>query len=129
MTREQRQAVKDLEETLKEMDAHASDSLRKEEDARTLDSLLWDTLVKFQDHPFYTAKNLEFFYIIKGNEMFVTRKDKSITRASVMMAFHKALELGRIVKGPKKLGTFGASYLYPVFREIGVIIEVRTDQS
>ncbi len=59
--------------------------------------------------------------------MFVTRKDKSITRASVMMAFHKALELGRIVTGPKKLGTFGASYLYPVFREIGVIIEARAD--
>ena len=55
---------------------------------------------------------VEFFYIIKGNEMFVTRKDKSITRASVMAAFGKALELGRVVTGPKKLGTFGASYLY-----------------
>ena len=53
--------------------------------------------------------------------MFVTRKDKSITRASVMAAFGKALELGRVVTGPKKLGTFGASYLYPVFQKIGVI--------
>ena len=110
MTKEQRQAVIKLEDQLKETDAPA------------LDDLLWDTLVKFQDYPFHTTKNLEFSYIIKGNEMFVTRKDKSITRASIMVAFHKALELERVVKGPKKLGTFGASYLYPVFREIGVII-------
>ena len=61
--------------------------------------------------------------MIKGNEMFVTRKDKSITRASVMMAFHKALELDRVVTGPKKLGTFGASYLYPVFCCLGVICQ------
>ena len=26
-----------------------------------------------------------------------------------------------VVAGPKKLGTFGASYLYPVFVRIGVI--------
>lgn len=110
MTKEQRKAVKNLEDRLKDTNDPAPDEL------------LWDTLVKFQQYPFHTAKNLEFFYIIKGNEMFVTRKDKSITRASVMMAFHKALELERIVTGPKKLGTFGASYLYPVFREIGVII-------
>ena len=119
MTKEQRKAVKILQDQLKETDVPWPDDL------------LWDTLVKFQEYvlwyPFHTAKNLEFFYIIKGNEMFVTRKDKSITRASVMMAFHKALELGRIVTGPKKLGTFGASYLYPVFREIGVIIEARAD--
>ena len=37
------------------------------------------------------------------------------------MAFRKALELGGAVAGPKKLGTFGASYLYPVFVRIGVI--------
>lgn len=83
--------------------------------------ILWNTIIKFQGYPFYTAKNLEFFYVIMGNEMFVTRKDKSITRASVMTAFYKALELGGAVTGPKKLGTFGASYLYPVFQKIGVI--------
>ncbi|GFI43665.1 MAG: hypothetical protein HFG82_06975 [Dorea sp.] len=116
MTKEQRQAVRELEDKLKETDGPAPDGM------------LWDTLVKFQSYPFHTAKNLEFFYIIKGNEMFVTRKDKSITRASVMVAFHKALELNRVVTGPKKLGTFGASYLYPVFREIGVIVENCADK-
>ncbi len=116
MTKEQRQAVAKLKDQLKGREVSAPDGL------------LWDTLVMFQRYPFHTAKNLEFFYIIKGNEMFVTRKDKSITRASIMVAFHKALELERVVTGPKKLGTFGASYLYPVFREIGVITEVCADK-
>ena len=36
-------------------------------------------------------------------------------------AFQKALELGEKATGPKKLGVFGASYLYPVFVRLGVI--------
>jgi hypothetical protein len=39
------------------------------------------------------------------------------------MSFHRALELGEKATGPKKLGTFGASYLYPIFMRIGVIEE------
>lgn len=88
------------------------------------EDILWETLVLFQNEPYYTAKGLDFTYFIKGNEMFVTRKDKSITRATVVISFRKAMELGGCVKGPKKLGTFGASYLYPVFQRIGVIKEV-----
>lgn len=53
--------------------------------------------------------------------MFVNRKSKSITQATVFMAFRKAMELEGTVAGPKKLGTFGASYLYPVFVKLGVI--------
>ena len=72
-----------------------------------------------------TGRNQQFSYIIKkrrdgsnSGEMFISRKEKSITKATVMIAFHKALELMDAegsVSGPKKLGTFGASYLYPVF--------------
>lgn len=53
--------------------------------------------------------------------MFVDRKEKSITRSSVEMAYLKALEMDGVVTGPKKLGVFGASYLYPVFVRLGVI--------
>lgn len=113
MTKEQEAAVRDLKEQLEKKELEA--------DMDRLDELLWETLIQFQGHSFYTAKELEFLYVIKGNEMFVTRKDKSITQASILMSFHKALELGRVVAGPKKLGTFGASYLYPVFRYLGVI--------
>lgn len=82
---------------------------------------LWDTLCALQNKTFRTAKGLEYTYTIKGNEMFVDRKEKSITRSSVNIAFKRTLELNRIVTGPKKLGVFGASYLYPIFLEIGLI--------
>lgn len=85
------------------------------------DAALWELLEFLQGCVFYTFKGLKFTYVIKGGELLVNRKDKSITRATVNMAFHKALDLGGAVSGPKMLGTFGASYLYPVFVRIGVI--------
>lgn len=89
-----------------------------------LEELLWQVLAAVQEETFQTAKGLEFTYYIKGNEMFVSRKDKSLTRATVTLAFRTALTMqrnGEPVSGPKKLKTFGASYLYPVFQQIGVI--------
>ena len=82
---------------------------------------LWSMLVYLQGCVFLTAKGLKFTYKIKGGEMFVNRKSKSITQATVFMAFRKAMELGGAVSGPKKLGTFGASYLYQIFVRLGVI--------
>lgn len=91
--------------------------------AKEREEELWSLLIDLQGCVFLTAKGLKFTYKIKGGEMFVSRKSKSITQATVFMAFRKAMELGGMVAGPKKLGTFGASYLYPVFVRIGVIAE------
>ena len=85
------------------------------------EAALWKLLLYLQGCVFLTAKGLKFTYKIKGGEMFVNRKSKSITQATVFMAFHKAMELGGVIAGPKKLGTFGASYLYPIFMRLGVI--------
>lgn len=92
-----------------------------------LEELLWGTLELFQGSAFHTSKNLQFTYTIRGNEMFVSRKDKSLTRATVALAMRTAVKRQQecgAVTGPKKLGTFGASYLYPVFIRIGVIHRV-----
>lgn len=89
------------------------------------EEILWRTLKRFENRTYYTSKKLEYEYRIRGNEMFVSRKEKSITRSTVVLAFKKALEIqqgGEIVKGPKKLGTFGASYLYPIFQQLDIII-------
>ena len=94
-----------------------------------LQDCLWDVLLAYQNHPFQTVKGLEFTYYIKGNEMFFTRKDKSVTRATVNIALEKALEFqdktsgnaAGIVTGRKKLGCGGASYLYRIFMGIGLI--------
>jgi hypothetical protein len=89
---------------------------------------LWHTIVLFENYTFYTAKGLKFCYTVQGQEIFVNRKKKSITRSSVDMAYEKVKEMkaaGEPVNGPKKLGTFGASYLFPVFQQFGVIEPVQ----
>ncbi len=46
--------------------------------------LLWDAMVAFAGYPFQTyPKGLKFKYEVKGNEIFVNRKKKSITKATV----------------------------------------------
>ena len=85
---------------------------------------LWKTLLLLEDPPFQTAKGLSYYYRIRGNEIFFSRKEKSVTRASVSIALRKAMELqksGVVIKGPKMLKSFGASYLYPIFIKIGII--------
>ena len=84
---------------------------------------LWDAIVAFAGYPFVTEKGLPLKYTVEGGEIFFNRKEKSVTRATVVRAFHQARTIQEsegCVSGPKKLGTFGASYLYPVFLRIGV---------
>ena len=86
--------------------------------------LLWEVIVAFAEYSFTTSKGLRFNYTIKGNELHISRKEKSVTKSSVYIAFKMAMELqreGHKITGPKMLGCFGASYLYPIFIRIGVI--------
>ena len=84
---------------------------------------LWKTIEVFSKYPFVTEKGLSMKYTVRGGEIFFNRKEKSVTKATVMKAFRQARQIQAekgFVKGPKELGTFGASYLYPVFLRIGV---------
>ncbi|WMC92266.1 hypothetical protein [Kineothrix sp. MB12-C1] len=84
---------------------------------------LWDVIVAFADYPFKTETGLPMKYTVEGGEVFFNRKEKSVTRATVMRAFMKARQIQKAegyVSGPKRRGTFGASYLYPIFLWIGV---------
>jgi len=85
---------------------------------------LWNNILLHQGETFTTSgrgikSGVTFTYSIRGAEMFVDRKEKSITRATVLRAYHRAIEFG-VVLGPKKLNVFGASYLLPIFKRIGV---------
>ena len=85
---------------------------------------LWNAILLHQGETFTTSERgtrsgVTFTYSIRGAEMFVDRKEKSITRAKVIRAYHRAIELG-VVTGPKKLNVFGASYLLPIFKRIEV---------
>lgn len=113
----------------------AVDKLQKNASAENL----WDAVVLFAGYPFKTARGLDYTYTLKpnrrgepGNEIVFSRKEKSITKSTVQAAYKKVLELGGAenglpveVAGPKKLGVFGASYLYPVFIRLGVIRDLR----
>lgn len=117
---ERKEALREIDEMLQECKTDHEENLPGK-----LEEQLWAALCLFQGEQFYTAKGLEYTYRIRGNEIFVDHKDKSITRASVAVAAQAAVKLqkkGEIVSGPKKLGTFGASYLYPVFIRIGLIM-------
>lgn len=103
----------------------------KGDSGAALEDALWDVLVLLEGKTFETAKHLNYSYSIKGYEIFVSRKDKSITRSTVNLSLWNAMELQRAglpVSGPKKLKTFGASYLYPIFQEIGVIVPAEMEQ-
>lgn len=86
--------------------------------------LLWEVIKIYEGRVFQTTKGLNFTYTVKGGELFVDRKEKSITRSSVEKAYNNMLSMGNPpveVSGPKKLGVFGASYIYPVFVKLGLI--------
>ena len=97
--------------------------LGQEIDSPDAEKYLWDAIMAYADYPFLTEKGLSMKYTVRGGEIFFNRKVKSVTRASVMEAFHRARQLQHekgFVSGPKELGTFGSSYIYPVFLRIGV---------
>ena len=109
-----------------------------------LDVLLWDAVVAYQNQPLRTLSGLEFSYTVKhkkngeySGELLVSRKEtsKTLTRSSVMLAFHKVLEQIEVTekdgtvlftppsyKGPKAIGQiFGISYIFSLFLEFGLI--------
>ena len=120
------------EEKIRELKELVQREIRGEGNSQALlEEVLWDALVLLEGKSFETAKHLNYSYSIKGYEIFVSRKDKSITRSTVNLSLWNAMELqksGLPVSGPKKLKTFGASYLYPIFMEIGVIVPGEMEQ-
>ena len=109
-----------------------------------LDVLLWDAVLTYQDQMLYTLSGLEFSYTVKhkkngeySGELLVSRKEtsKTLTRSSVMLAFHKVLEQIEVTekdgtvlftppsyKGPKAIGPiFGISYIFSLFLALGLI--------
>ena len=86
-----------------------------------VENYLWSTIEIFSGYSFTTVKGLRFRYAVNGNEIQINRKKKSITRSSVKVALKVILENNGNISGPKKLGVFGASYLYPMFLRFGLI--------
>lgn len=93
----------------------------KETSLECVEKYLWSTIEIFSGYSFTTVKGLRFRYGVNGNEIQINRKKKSITRSSVKVALKVILEENGNISGQKKLGVFGASYLYPMFLRFGLI--------
>lgn len=77
---------------------------------------LWELLKQRQGEIFYTAKKLPFTYTVRGGELFVDRRSKSITRATFDRAMEKLLrDEAHEITGPKALCCFGAPYLWALY--------------
>ena len=94
---------------------------------------LWNAVLVFEGYPFRTSgrgrtPGVKFSYRVKRNkegqpvgEIKVNRKEKTITRATIELAYRRAREMGGMITGPKKLGVFGASYLFPMLVRFGMV--------
>ncbi|MGN0294175.1 MAG: hypothetical protein ACI4D3_09260 [Lachnospiraceae bacterium] len=125
------------------------------DDPDVLDDLLWQAVIACQGDTFCTASGLPFSYTVKrkkdgeySGELLVSRKEgsKTLTRSSVLLAFHKVLKEIEVAdradregddgddgddtavlvlpeyKGPKSIGQiFGISYVYSLFWKLGLI--------
>ena len=85
---------------------------------------LWEKITSHAGEGFTTSgrgsrPGIPFTYEIRGAEMFVSSRSKSITRSTVMLAFWKVK--GKEISGPKAIGVHGDSYIYAVFKKLGVI--------
>ena len=81
----------------------------------------WRRFCELSGVTFTTLRGLDYTFNVKGNEIFFNRKEKSVTLATVIHAYRKAMELnvfGIEITGPKQFGVFGASYLYPVIMRL-----------
>lgn len=86
----------------------------------TIDTL-WQLLIDCQNQTFYTMKKLPFHYSVKGGEIFVDRRSKSITKATFKQALHK-LEAGHgTITGPKSLNVFGAPYVWAILKTFELV--------
>lgn len=84
---------------------------------------LWELLEQHQGEIFYTAKNLPFIYEIRGGEMFVDRRSKSITKATFERALGRVKEEPEKVTGPKSLNVFGAPYIFALLLGLSKFIK------
>lgn len=86
----------------------------------TIDAL-WQLLTDHQNETFYTMKKLPFRYSVKGGEIFVDRRSKSITKATFEQALNKLETNPGIITGPKSLNVFGAPYVWAILKTFELV--------
>ena len=84
---------------------------------------MWSAVLAFQEYPFRTPKGYPFKYHVENWEMFFSKQENTLDKATVEIAFKIARDVQKAegyVSSHKKLASIGSSYLYPIFVRIGV---------
>jgi hypothetical protein len=130
---QQRKAVEELHSMIAD---NLAKGLDDNADLNELDEALWRAVMAYQNYDLYTKSGLMFSYAVKckrngeySGELIVSRKEesKTLTKSSIMLAFHKVLSDMKDTtppeyKGPKAIGQiFGISYIYSLFWKLGLI--------
>lgn len=84
---------------------------------------VWALLEQHQGEQFYTAKCLPFCYIIRGGELFVDRRSKSITISTVAAALQGS---GGGHHRPQKDWLLWCQLLIPNVLNLGIIPQPET---
>jgi len=85
---------------------------------------IWQLLQQHQGETFHTAKGLPFTYSIRGGGVFVVPRGAWAPVSPRPRGLEKITLLeaaGEVITGPKKIGCYGASYLYPVLLALDVL--------
>lgn len=77
---------------------------------------LWQQISAAQGEEFHTARGLPFRYEVRGRQLFVDRKEKPISESSLKIAYAR-FKSGQ-ADGPKALQTFGAPYIWSIFKQL-----------
>ena len=66
---------------------------------------LWKAIELFVGYVFHTATGLKYTYTVHGGELFISRKEKSVTMSTVEKAYERVVaEEFRVYNRPKDLG-------------------------
>lgn len=57
-------------------------------DSLLTEHIIWDVISAFANYPFYTSREMKFFYMVHGGEIQVNQKKKTITKASIICQFY-----------------------------------------
>ena len=82
---------------------------------------VWQLLTEHQSETLKKKKKLPFTYVVKGGELFVDRRSKSITKATFEQALNKLKENPQQITGPKSLNVFGAPYVWAIFKAFNIV--------
>ena len=90
---------------------------------------VWEIMRQHQEEEFLTAKGLPFTYTMRGGELFISRKKKSITKSTFEAAWKKIQENPQEITGPKKMNVFGAPYLWAIFKNLELLPAARVQST